>query len=147
MTINFFLFLGRIFSPHENSDDSMGVDNHPNRKIRGLLRAKLESGMGTIPIGNELNIQTWDGILQGERLRIMSCSDKLCKASVVGVQGALLSHFLEKPIYLDSIIIGSFYHNDHLSRALYGRLENVRVFILECCYWNSIKTFKILKRK
>lgn len=52
----------------------------------------------------------------------MSCSDKLCKLNVVGVQGALLSHFIEA-IYFDSFIIGSYYHYDHLSRALYGRIE------------------------
>ena len=52
--IKFHLFIsttpcgdGRIFAPHENHD---GIDNHPNRKIRGLLRAKLESGEGTIPV-------------------------------------------------------------------------------------------------
>jgi double stranded RNA-specific editase B len=31
---------GRIFSMHDN----ISADNHPNRKVRGLLRTKLESG-------------------------------------------------------------------------------------------------------
>lgn len=126
--IKFHLFIstspcgdGRIFSPHENSKN-FELDLHPNRKIRGLLRTKIESGEGTIPTRSNDFIQTWDGILGGERLRVMSCSDKLCKLNIVGVQGALLSHFIE-PIYFSSLIIGSFFHRNHLIRALYGRIE------------------------
>ena len=53
----------------------------------------------------------------------MSCSDKLCKYNIVGIQGALLSHFIET-IYFDSIIIGGYYHKSHLARAMYGRVSN-----------------------
>lgn len=80
--------------------------------------------MGTIPVTNKEKLQTWDGIMLGERLRVMSCSDKLCKYNMTGVQGALLSHFIE-PVYLDSLIVGGHYHRKHLERALYQRISIV----------------------
>lgn len=111
----------RIFSPHEE-DANLGIDKHPNRKARGQLRTKIESGEGTIPAKNSDGIQTWDGVLQGQRLLTMSCSDKIAKWNVVGIQGALLASLIQ-PIYLNSIVLGSLLHPAHMYRAVCGRIE------------------------
>ncbi|XP_031202436.1 double-stranded RNA-specific editase 1 isoform X3 [Mastomys coucha] len=139
-TVQFHLYIStspcgdaRIFSPHEPVLEGMTpdshqltepADRHPNRKARGQLRTKIESGEGTIPVRSNASIQTWDGVLQGERLLTMSCSDKIARWNVVGIQGSLLSIFVE-PIYFSSIILGSLYHGDHLSRAMYQRISNI----------------------
>ena len=94
-------------------------------KAQGVLRTKMEGGEGTIPIADDIQPQTWDGILQGGRLRTMSCSDKVGRWNVVGLQGALLSHFMA-PVYMSSLTLGSLHHHGHLSRAV-------------CCRFNELK--------
>lgn len=60
----------------------------------------------------------------GQRDPVLKASSSASRWNVVGIQGSLLSIFVE-PIYFSSIILGSLYHGDHLSRAMYQRISNI----------------------
>lgn len=61
---------------------------------------------------------------KGERTLSMSCSDKLAKWQVMGVQGALLDNFLLEPIYFHTL---NFWRNNNtkqLERAIWKRFKD-----------------------
>ena len=70
----------------------------------------------------------------------MSCSDKIAKWNILGIQGSLIMNFLEKPIYFAHIIIGSCpYNEDVMQRALFKRFDVKKVQISPFKQQNDIK--------
>jgi len=138
---------GALFSfkemKHSSAAGAVGDNKRHNplfmNKKQGVLRTKVENGEGCTPIELDDNEPTWSGLLRGERLRTMSCSDKLMKWNLLGLQGALLSMIIE-PIYMSSLTLGDLYHHGHLTRAICCRLDK---FIEPQCKKTMSNRFKV----
>lgn len=62
---------------------------------------------------------------KGERTLSLSCSDKLMRWHCLGLQGALLSHFIVAPLRLEALVVAKCPRNaKSLNRAINCRLEN-----------------------
>ena len=65
---------------------------------------------------------------RGDPTLSMSCSDKMMRWNVLGVQGALLSLIIDKPVYLYSITVsGELCNQEAMERALVGRLCDLKL--------------------
>ena len=90
-------------------------------------RGKLKAMRGHEVEGTDSDLtpeQDIDGLEGGQQLLCMSCSDKLALWSVVGIQGALLSHILH-PVYIRSVTVGRKKVSPALQQALCERLTSV----------------------
>lgn len=64
---------------------------------------------------------TFHFLKNGRLATFMTCSDKVAMWNVVGIQGALLSHFVES-VYLESVVLAHTFNPEHLLRAVYFRI-------------------------
>ena len=97
-------------------------ENHENRSRRGIPRATPADGE-RIP-ENDYTFGEYQGSGLA-RLHKMCCSAKIARWNVTGVQGALLSLYIE-PVYFSSITIGSHFSKEHTRRAVYTRVSQIK---------------------
>ena len=128
--VSFHLFISKppcgdasVFGQHEF---------HKNRQNRGIARVTPSDGEGAVRISwPPEDDDTFDELKFGARLHKMCCSAKIARWNVIGVQGALLSLYIE-PVYLSSITIGSDFNAGHMKRAVYDRVSKIEM--LPSCY-------------
>lgn len=80
---------------------------------RGQLRTK---GQGALTTSKDANPD------DATEANCMSCSAKILKWNILGIQGALLSKIIE-PVYLSSIIFGEKFKREQMKQSLYGRIN------------------------
>ena len=85
---------------------------------------------------------------KGERTLSLSCSDKIARWNVTGIQGSLCSLLLHSPIFLSSIIVGDQCHIESLHRALNLRLfekknDHSRSLFFSFYFYYCIKYYAI----
>jgi len=108
------------------SDESV-IMEPPVKKVKlDINRTGAKCVSGSDPLSPGVNyhqvglLRTKPG--RGERTLSMSCSDKMLKWNISGLQGALCSYFLTRNLHLHCFLVsGKLFNRSSLTRALYNR--------------------------
>ena len=118
-------------------DEAWGVDlNRTGAKIVTCDEAgEGDPGLPGLGYHRVGGLRTKPG--RGERTLSLSCSDKILKWNILGIQGSLCSHLLRDSVYLDCfVIVGNTFNKSSLQRAFYHRVtmkksDSMRVHVNE----------------
>ncbi|TPX31031.1 hypothetical protein SmJEL517_g05543 [Synchytrium microbalum] len=93
--------------------DTSSTDDTTAPLARGRMDYQLLGALRTKPGRNDAS-----------PTESLSCSDKIARWNVLGLNGAIQSS-LVAPMYLSSIIIGDLFHPQSLQRAIFDRVQGI----------------------
>lgn len=141
-----------IFNNSKNDSDEPDVKKAKIEEDENMTGAKLiktdEKDLMSQNIGE---IRTKPG--RGIRTLSVSCSDKIARWNVLGIQGAMLMSLIKEPIFLKSFTIGDgvLFNNEAMERSLWKRFKQIelkKTFLInrpEIQIADNKKLFKFLK--
>ncbi|KAG0377286.1 tRNA-specific adenosine deaminase 1 [Mortierella sp. AD032] len=105
----------------QKRDTTSDLNSHKTQpgsnQILGFRRGRIDyDSVGVL--------RTKPGRVDSEPTLSMSCSDKIARWNILGVNSAVVIPFLKKPIYLQSIVTRELFDADALERALFGRIQD-----------------------
>ncbi|XP_038111123.1 tRNA-specific adenosine deaminase 1 [Culex quinquefasciatus] len=110
------------------SETSRSSDEPSPKRVKlsaeGMTGGKLLSPSASDAMAQDVGkVRTKPG--KGVRTLSLSCSDKMARWAILGVQGSLLMMLLDRPIYLESVVIcdGTDFCNEAIERALWKRWD------------------------